>query len=480
MYKKGSVTPLKILLYALLLTGVLSLVSCKEPVKEPSVAGAFYPAEETTLRQMVQGFLKQAENKPVSGKLVALVSPHAGYVFSGHVAAHGYKHLKDVNTVILIGPSHYSSFKGASVYDRGSFKTPLGVVKIDRKIARRLIDETADVRFYPEAYEKEHSLEVQLPFLQAVLKDFKIVPILISMPTKESYEHLVLKLTEILSENNNAMLVASTDLSHYHDYSTAVDMDRKLIDAIKRLSVMETQRLVMSGQAEMCGFYPTLIAMEVSRRLGANLSVLFKYANSGDVTQDKHRVVGYGSIGIYKSPYTEEDKKELLSIARNAVISYVRNGTVPQIEVENPKLMTDGAVFVTINKNGHLRGCIGHIYPVMPLYESVLRNAIAACSKDPRFPPMKEYELKDMEIEISILSYLVPLKDVKDIEIGKHGLYIIKGQKAGLLLPQVPVEYGWDRETFLKQVSLKAGLPEDAWKNGASLYTFTAEIIREH
>jgi AmmeMemoRadiSam system protein A len=308
-----------------------------------------------------------------------------------------------------------------------------------------------------------------------VLKDFTIVPILIGSPTRQTFEHLIMKLSEILDEKT--LLVASTDLSHYHDYLKAKEMDSKVIAAIERLSLKDTEQLLRTGEAELCGGFPVLITMEVARMAGANMGVLFDYANSGDVTGDKDKVVGYASIGLYNSPFTEEEKKELLILARDAITGYVTNGKAPGIEMKNPKLKADGAVFVTIKMNGSLRGCIGHIQPVMPLYQSVIRNAVAACSSDPRFPPMKKDELKDMGVEVSILSPLKPLKDVKDIQVGKHGLFIVKGMQSGLLLPQVASELGWNRDTFLEQVCAKAGLSKDAWRD-AELYTFTAEIVK--
>jgi len=452
-------------------------LGCRAETKDPAVAGTFYPADKDSLKKSVDEFLSKAEKVPANGKLLALISPHAGYVFSGQVAAYGYKQIQggDIKKVILIGPSHQVSFKGASIYTKGSFKTPLGDVKINGKIAEDLLNETADVRFYPEAFEKEHSLEVQLPFLQRVLKDFTIVPILISSPTKKTFEHLVSKLTDIIDEKT--LLVASTDLSHYHDYSTAKEMDSKVISAIERLSITDIIDLLGTGKAELCGGFPVIIVTEVARRSGANLGVVFKYANSGDVTGEKDKVVGYASIGLYKSPYTEEEKKELLALARNTITEYVTHGKVTEVEIKNPKFRANGAVFVTIKNSGNLRGCIGHIQAVMPLYESIRKNAVAACSSDPRFPPMKKEELKDMDIEISILSPFVPLKDVKDIQVGKHGLYIMKGMQSGLLLPQVATEFRWDRNAFLENVCMKAGLPKDAWKD-ADLYTFTAEILR--
>lgn len=450
---------------------------CAENVKDPVVAGTFYPADKKSLQDSVDGFLSKAEKAPGTGKLLALILPHAGYTFSGHVAAYGYKQIKDsdIKKVILIGSSHHTGFSGASVYTKGSFRTPLGDVKINEKIAEDLLNETADVRFYPEAYEREHSLEVQLPFLQRVLKDFTIVPILVGSPAKKTFEHLVSKLTEIIDEKT--LLIASTDLSHYHDYLIAKEMDSKVISAIERLSITDIIELLGTGKAELCGGFPVIIVMEVARRSGASLGHLFKYANSGDITNDREKVVGYASIGLYKNPYTEEEKRELLTIAKNAITEYITHGKIPDVEIKNPKFRANGAVFVTIKNSGQLRGCIGHIQAVMPLYESVIKNAVAACSSDPRFPPMKKEELKDMDIEISILSAFIPLRDVKGIQVGKHGLYIMKGMRSGLLLPQVATEFGWDGNTFLEHVCTKAGLQKDAWKD-AELYTFTAEILR--
>ena len=450
---------------------------CSDNIKEPSVAGTFYPADKKELKDTIDTFLSKVNRIPREGNIIALISPHAGYRYSGQVAAYGYKHIqdRDIRKIILIGQSHHEGFKGASVYTNGSFKTPLGNVEIDEKSAKKLLNENADVKFYPEAFAKEHSIEVQLPFLQSMLKDFTIIPILIGSPTRQTFEHLISELTEMM--DGQTLMIASTDLSHYHGYSEAVEMDSKLISAIERLSVMNAGELVQTGKSEMCGSIPVIIAMEVAKRHGANLGVLFNYANSGDVTQEKDKVVGYASMGLIRSPYTDVEKKELLSIARNAITEFVTDKKTIEVDMKNPKLRTDGAVFVTIKEKGSLRGCIGHVQAIMPLYQSVIKNAIAASSSDPRFPPMTKDELQDIEIEISILSLMQKLKDVKNIQIGKHGLVIRKGSQSGLLLPQVPIEQGWDRQTFLKQICAKAGLPEYAWKD-AELYTFTAEIIK--
>lgn len=450
---------------------------CTETVKEPSVAGTFYPLDKNELKDTVEGYLSKAKVTDHGGRLIALISPHAGYRYSGQVAAYGYRqlHNTDIKRVILIGQSHHEAFKGASVYTTGSFQTPLGKVDIDEKNAKKLLNDSADIKFYPGAFTKEHSLEVQLPFLQSVLNDFTIIPVLLGSPTRSTFEHLTDELTELIDEKT--LIVASTDLSHYHSYERAVEMDSKLISAIESLSVINAGELVQSGKSEMCAAVSVIITMEVAKRHGANLGVLFNYANSGDVTQEKDRVVGYASLGLYSSPYADNEKKELLSLARRAISEYVVDKKVIEVEMKNPKLKTDGAVFVTIKEHGSLRGCIGHVQAIMPLYQSVIRNAVAASSSDPRFPPLIKEELKDIEIEISVLSSMKRVKDFKEIEVGKHGLLIRKDARSGLLLPQVPIEQGWDRETFLRQICAKAGLPEYAWKN-ADLYTFTAEIIK--
>lgn len=478
MIKKGTIAALILVVIAAAATVILA---SKETVKEPAVAGAFYPGEQGELSQVVDGFLANAASPPVGGRLVALIAPHAGYMYSGQVAAYSYRHLSErsIDTVILIGASHFSSYAGASVYAEGSMRTPLGNVKINGKIARSLLNEKAGVTFFREAFAKEHSLEVQLPFLQRTLKDLTIVPILMGAATQASTAHLAERLTEILRKNDRAIIIASTDLSHYHGYDAAVVKDRKVIDAVLRMSVEDLQGLLSSNEGEACGGYPVLLAMLVSRNLGATNGVLYRYANSGDVTGDRTRVVGYAAMGLYKSALAEQQRQALLALARKTVIEYIRHKRTPEPAMKDLRLQANGATFVTINRNHRLRGCIGNIQPVMPLYRSVIRNAVAASSQDPRFPPMTPRELEDTEIEITVLSPLEPLDDVKNIRIGVHGLYLVKGPNGGIFLPQVPVEQGWDLPTYLEQLCHKAGLPKDAWKDkDARLFSFSADIIK--
>ena len=463
-------------LFLSLLTGPLP-AGCSDRVKEPAVSGTFYPSSKKDLDQAVKGFLKNAPVKKQGGALVALISPHAGYRYSGQVAAHGYAQVPDsgIDTVILLGTAHRVRFKGASVYTKGSFRTPLGIVKTDEAKASTLLNKAAGVTFLPEAFTDEHSIEVQLPFLQTVLDDFTIIPVLIGSPTGQTFEHLVSSITGLMNEKT--LLIASTDLSHYHNALFADAMDKKIISAISRLSSLKTRELLQKGDSELCGAFPVLITIEVARIAGATFGVVFHHANSGDVTGEQEKVVGYASIGLYRSPLTDADRADLLSLAQKTIHDHVSHGTLPEISIKNPKLQTDGAAFVTIYKQGSLRGCIGHVQPVMPLFKSVMENAVAASSRDTRFPPVTKDELSDITVEVSVLSPLRKLKNIDDIEIGRHGLLIRQGRRQGLLLPQVAEEYGWNRETFLRNLSLKAGLQEDAWKT-SDIYSFTAEIVK--
>ena len=468
-----------VLVVAVVAAVASALLASKNSIKEPAVAGSFYPGGKDELASTVNAYLSRAGAPAGEGRLIALIAPHAGYQFSGQVAAYSYRHINEraVDTVILIGASHFSSYAGASVLAEGRMNTPLGSVKINERIARSLLSDQAGVTVFREAYEKEHSLEVQLPFLQQTLRNFTVVPILMGAATRESFTHLVDKLTGILRKNDRAIIIASTDLSHYHDSRTAAGKDRKVIDAVTRMSVEDLQGLLAGGEGEACGGYPVLLTMMVSRNLGATNGILYKYADSGDVTGDHSRVVGYGAMGIYRSPLADQQKQALLLLARRTVVDYVKHKKAPEPAMNDPRLQANGATFVTINRHGSLRGCIGNIQPVMPLYRSVIRNAVAASSQDFRFPPVTPDELGDMEVEVTILSPLEPLTDIGEITIGTHGLYIVKGDHAGILLPQVATENGWDAKTFLEQVCAKAGLPSDAWKD-AQLYRFSADILK--
>jgi AmmeMemoRadiSam system protein B/AmmeMemoRadiSam system protein A len=458
---------------------VLFPAACSSAVKEPAVAGSFYPGDKKRLEADLDRYLGQSGGSPDDGRLLALVAPHAGYMYSGGVAGYSYARLKgkDIRTVIMLGPSHYAAISGAVIYPGGGLKTPLGVVKVDEALARSLASDKNEVALSAGPFEREHSLEVQLPFLQKTLMDFSVVPILIGRMTPASYRHLADRIAACLKKDDKALIVISTDLSHYHDSKTAGIMDRKVLDAVERLAAGDLEMVLKNGEGEACGAGPVLYGMAAARGAGATEARLFKYADSGDVSGDRQRVVGYGALGFYKKQLSPSARGEILNLARETVQCQVNGKPLPEWKGSDQRLKADGAVFVTLKeKNGRLRGCIGSIQAVTALYRSVIQNAVAASTKDPRFRPVRPEELPNLDIEVTVLSPMEPVSGSNEIEIGTHGVYLEASGRSSVFLPQVPVEQGWDLPTYLAELSMKAGLPADSWKSGR-LYRFTAEIV---
>ena len=433
-------------------------------------------------------FLAAAPKAEADGRLVALVAPHAGYAFSGGVAGVSFKQVQGerYDTVILIGPSHQFGFSGASVYTGDVFMTPLGGVMVDKAMADSFLDQKAQVVFEPRAHLLEHSLEVEVPFLQRALGKFKLVPIVVGDPTPASMRSLSDSIVKALSSGHKrVLLVVSTDWSHYHDYDTAVRMDKEGIGTVSKLSSFELLGRARRGEVELCGIFPMMLALDTANKAGADTVRLFEYKNSGDVTGDRRSVVGYAAMGIYISgrPASfvlgDKEKAELIRIAKETVDGFVRTGKAPPALDDDPALPVSRGAFVTLKEDGELRGCIGSFFADGPLSVTVRSMAVEAASRDSRFHPVRKDELDKIKVEISVLSSLTRPTSVNDIEVGRHGLYIVKGGSSGVLLPQVPVENGWDRKTFLEETCRKAGLPPDAWKEGADIYVFTAEVFGE-
>jgi AmmeMemoRadiSam system protein B/AmmeMemoRadiSam system protein A len=466
-------------------------------IREPVVAGTFYPDRPETLSRDVKQYLDQAKEEKIEGEIIALVSPHAGYLYSGQVAAYAYRLVegRTFDSVVVVGPSHQALFKGASIYDRGGFETPLGVVPIDIELSKRMMERRKEIQFLPEAHAREHSLEVQIPFLQIVSKSFKLVPLVMEPYWNwETCQYLSTAIAETV-RGKKVLLIASSDLSHYHPYEKAVELDKIVLNHIERFDPEGLNRELKSGRCEACGGGPIITIMLAAKALGANKGKVLKYLNSGDVTGDRSRVVGYGAGVFYKLVggvekmkqekkvgvdlgLAEQDKKTLHDIAKTVIENKARGKAVPEFKVESPILKENRGAFVTIQKRGQLRGCIGYIEGHGPLYQTIEEMAEAAAFRDPRFNPVKEKELSELEIEISVLTPLKKVLDINEIEVGKHGIYIKKGWFSGLLLPQVATEYGWDRQTFLEHTCQKAGLPSSAWREkDTEIYIFSADIF---
>ncbi len=464
-------------------------------VREPAVAGAFYPGTEEALRAAVTGLLEKADPPVIEGKILGLISPHAGYMYSGAVAADAYKLIagETFDAVVVVAPSHHVFFPGSSIYRQGPYRTPLGLIEVHKDLAEAIESAETSIQFKPEAHQREHSLEVQLPFLQIALSDLKIVPIVMAEQSYENCERLAGAIAGAV-EGKNVLLVASSDLSHFHSYDEAVALDQVVIDHVVNYECEDLARDLGTRKCEACGGGPIITVMLAARQLGATRAVKLAYANSGDVTGDKSSVVGYLSAAIVSGGSAEdhvgvdlglreEEKAELLKLARKSIEARLRNEDAPELSREtldaHPLLREERGAFVTLTIDGRLRGCIGNIRGVAPLHSTISRMAVSAATEDPRFPALQAREIAKIAIEISVLTPFEKISDPEEIEVGRDGLYLEKGMNRGLLLPQVPAEYGWDRYHFLDQTCLKAGLPEGAWREGADIYIFSAQIFNE-
>ncbi len=271
-------------------------------IRKPAVAGMFYPDSPSDLRSTIKGFLSKVDKLPIDKNPIALIVPHAGYMYSGQVAAHAYKQIEGLNfnTVVLIGVSHRAPVRGASVYKSGAYETPLGIVEVDTDLAEKIMAQSDIFGFYPNADAIEHSLEVQVPFLQMVLPNFKVVPILMGHYSEHICFTISDALVNIIKDNEGILLIASTDMSHYHSYKMAVSMDDIALTSIKRMDTSQLMQDLDSGECELCGAGPVIVVLMTTKKLGANNIEILKYANSGDVTGDKSSgVVGYFSAAIY-------------------------------------------------------------------------------------------------------------------------------------------------------------------------------------
>ncbi len=464
-------------------------------IRESVIAGSWYPGDAARLTKDIKGYLGRVPKPKIKGELVALIAPHAGYMYSGQVAAYSYKLLeaKSYEVVVIVAPTHRAYFSGVSVYPQGGYRTPLGVVPIAEELTEALIKRSPLISYVPQAHAEEHSLEIQLPFLQVVLKDFRLVPIVMGEQDFYVCEELSKAIVEVI-EGKEALLIASTDLSHFHPYARAVELDQVILQHVNAFAPEKLSKDLKRGRCEACGGGPTVAVMLAAQALGASRGEVLKYANSGDVTGDRSSVVGYMAAALYRNTnpergqkkekvgvdlgLSEEEKKTLHEIARTVIWNKASGKRVPEFKVKSRRLKELRGAFVTIHKRGDLRGCIGYIRGNKPLYKSVEEMAEAAAFDDPRFPPVTEKELKDLDIEISVLTPLRQIDDINEIEVGKHGIFIERGFYSGLLLPQVATEYGWDRENFLEQTCLKAGLPRHAWKDKeTTIYIFSADIF---
>jgi len=481
-------------------------------IRHSNIAGTWYTADPDKLREEIAHYMKRAKSHDELGKIVGLISPHAGYVYSGQVAAYAYKQVqgKKFDTVVVVAPDHSGDprLNFSSVYTRGAYETPFGIVPVDQETAKAIVDfkasdnvEESDLGHltgYNSGYNyiMEHSLEMQLPFLQEAIGEFKLVPIIMGDRSKESCKALAEAIAAAV-KGKNALIVGSSDLSHFHDYNTAKKLDGVVSKHIETYDPDSFLIDVSMGKCEACGDAPIAVTMYVCKALGATKSTVLYMANSGDVTGDKSSVVGYLSaafsipsskeekhekaeekVGV-ELGLTEKEKAVLKDVVKETLESVVNNGNIPAFKNFNGKLGAKWGAFVTLKKHDRLRGCIGYIVGEKPLIITVAEMTKAAALNDPRFPPVKQSELPDIEFEISVLTPIREIKDINEIVVGRDGIIITKNWNRGLLLPQVATENKWNLITFLEQTCVKAGLPGNSWKDkDTTIEMFSAEIVK--
>jgi AmmeMemoRadiSam system protein A/AmmeMemoRadiSam system protein B len=446
-------------------------------VKPAEFAGTWYPGDRDELTRTVDAMLAAAQ--PATAQ----------------VAAYGFKQLegKPYDVAVIIGQDHQSPISNPiSVWAEGGFETPLGVVLVDVKLAQALIAADPRIIFDPSTYQGEHMIEIELPFLQRTCPGCSIVPILMGTDDEEVVQALAKALLPVLA-GRRAVVIASSDLSHYPKREDAVRVDNATLAAIETgdpARVRETIAAQMSAGVPnlvtcACSEGPILVAMRVAQGLGANRTTILHYANSADSPGgDPTQVVGYGAVMFWRyapPDLTQPERSELLKLARAAIAENLKTGHTPDYTTDDPGLTVHSGAFVTLNESGELRGCIGQMQADIPLYRLVQEMAVAAATSDPRFPPLSSNELSKVNIEISVLSPLQRITDIQQIQVGTHGLMIVKDGRQGVFLPQVPVEQGWNRDEYLEELCGKAGLPSGCWRDlqQATLYTFTAVVFEE-
>lgn len=467
-----------------------------DTVRPAMFAGRFYPSDPLALEGMVDSLLAVSTVEGTGHEIIAGVVPHAGYVYSGATAAHFYSSLEgmDFDAVILIGPSHQVSFSGFSVYDGSAYVTPLGRVRVAEGMARRLRDSHPAASFHTRAHENEHCLEVHLPFLQKVLEPgFGIVPVLTGGADPDELRYMAeLLLAEAC--DSRVLVIASSDLSHYPTLEQAEEYDSVTVTAILEndmegfLDSTSPGKFPSTSGTFACGRLPIATVMAYTEFYPEVNTELLSMTTSAEYSGDDSRVVGYASIS-FSSPNTRPSRwsvspdgtELLLQVAENSVRAAVTGRDYSPPDTLPEELTLPRGVFVTLKRNGELRGCIGTLRPNGPLASNVAGIARSAALNDPRFIPVSEPELDELEYEISVLTPMQVLRDWRDVRPGTDGLLIIGPDgRSGVLLPQVPVEQGWTRQEFLEGVCMKAGLEPEAYLGDVVLYRFQAQVFGEN
>ena len=476
-------------------------------VRSPAVAGQFYPESATVLKLAIEKFIEDALPPRVK-KPVAIVVPHAGYIYSGQICADGWNQVRGgtYDVVVILGTNHTApGLRKIALYPGGGFRTPLGTAMVDGDFTAALLAASPDCALDKGPHVREHSIEVQVPFAQILFPQAKIVAAIVGEADAALCNRFGTALASVL-KGRRAVIVASSDLSHYPSAKDAEAADMKTLEAVTTLDPAALHTAVRTQMARRipnlstcaCGEAPIMAAMAAAKAMGATGGKIVSYANSGNLPiGERERVVGYGAVVLAADLKKEApavrpaaataaegsigpaDRKYLLGLARETISRFLTMKMVPLPRLSSPVLREPRGVFVTLKKRGDLRGCIGRMVPDRPLAELVGAMALQSAFEDPRFSPVTPRELADLEIEISVLTPMKPVSGPNDIIVGRDGVLLQKGGKSAVFLPQVAPEQGWGRDEMLNHLSQKAGLPSGAWRDGASFSTFQAIVFGE-
>ena len=483
------------------------MAQSSQVIRRPAVAGQFYEADVDDLKANLRHCFLEARqlapiDHPATDSVVqAVIVPHAGYVFSGSVAAAAFLRLPTdahYDHIFLLGPSHHAYVDGASVNNAfAAYHTPLGDVPVDTALCSELIRRHAVFSYVPSAHDREHCLEVELPFLQTRLKEMApIVPIIIGTETLPALKEIADALRPYFNAHN--LFVISSDFCHYPAYADALTADGNMAEgmqsgrlsdftaALRKNASLGIPHLVTSA-CGACGIEVLLLMAQDTAKEG-NMARDLKlqhvaYRNSGDSPYGgKDEVVGYHSFVLWRQQettprfsLTDDDKRQLLNVAWNAISPGSQQREVRPTKVFDVKC----GVFVTLTKHGRLRGCIGHFGEDIALGRITREMAHAAAFEDPRFLPLSADELPDLTLEISVLTPLHRIHDISEFHYGEQGIYMRKGYRSGTFLPQVADEVNWTKEEFLGHCAQdKAGIGWDGWRT-ADLYTYEAIRFEE-
>jgi AmmeMemoRadiSam system protein B/AmmeMemoRadiSam system protein A len=437
-------------------------------LRPAAVAGSFYPGDAAILTRDLNTYFDAVPPAPTFAAPKALIVPHAGYIYSGATAAAAYARLKPlaghIRRVVLLGPCHRVAVRGMAVPSVDRFATPLGEIPLDRAAIDSLAD-LPQVVVNDAAHAQEHSLEVQLPFLQSVLGSFSLIPLAVG----QSNAGEVAQVLDRLWDGDDTLILISSDLSHFHPYAEAKQIDGKTV-----ADILALRPLTHFEQA--CGALPINGVLEIARQRGLTIELVAQ-CNSGDTAGDKSRVVGYASFAL-----TDSLGPALLARARNAISAKL--GQAAQTEPSNPALAHPGATFVTLTQNGALRGCIGSLEAHRALDTDVRENGLAAAFRDPRFPPLTLEELARTRVEVSLLTppQAMSFKDEADalsqLRPLQDGVIFIAGNRRSTFLPQVWEQLP-DRKVFMSHLKQKAGLPADFWSPDVKLLRYQVRKWKE-